>query len=84
MEDADFNSAVFFDCDFISSDFYWALAFSARFIECRFDTVDFRGANLTGAFFIDCQISNCDFSKDNLGSETNLSETSFINSPRKA
>ena len=81
MEGANFCAAIFLRCQFKIADFYAVSAFNARFIECHFDAIDFRGANLDAVFFVDCQLIRCDFSKDNLGVDTDLSETTFIDSP---
>lgn len=76
----DFGESSFVRCHFSRSNLYWALMYAAKFHECDFIDVDFRGAVLFDAVFSRCTFRRCYFSRDNLGGETDLTQTRFIDS----
>jgi uncharacterized protein YjbI with pentapeptide repeats len=80
LEGAVLSDAVFVGCRFERVDFYWAQMFRTTFARCTFQEVDFRGANMEAACFVTSTLDRCDFSQDNLGADTNLSGTHFIES----
>jgi len=74
------SDALLVQCEFTDVSFYWAQMFRTVFLDCSFSGVDFRGANMEECMFVRCSLTKCDFSRDNLGTETDLSNVSFSES----
>lgn len=76
----DIRESSFVRCHFSRSSLCKAQMHAAKFLECDFIDVDFRAANLVDAVFSRCTFRRCYFSRDNLGAETDLTHTRFIDS----